>query len=134
MKTLKVVGATAKVQLPEFGIKNLRARVDSGAASCALHASKVFIDEDTQHLNVVLFDPESEFYTGETLVFEEFIERNVRNSFGKRMSRPMVKTSIILSGIAHEVLIGFSDRTKLTYDMLIGRNLLELGYIVDVTK
>jgi len=33
-----------------------------------------------------------------------------------------------------EVLIGFSDRTKLTYDMLVGRNLLEKGFIVDVTK
>lgn len=134
MKTLKVIGATAKVQLPEFGIKSLRARVDSGAASCALHASKVFIDEETQHLNVVLFDPESDFYTGETLVFEDYIERNVRNSFGKRMNRPMVKTSVVLGGLTHEVLIGFSDRTKLTYDMLIGRNLLELGYLVDVTK
>jgi len=30
--------------------------------------------------------------------------------------------------------VGFSDRTKLTYDMLIGRNLLENGFLVDVSK
>lgn len=134
MKESVTIGATAKIELPEFGIKNLRARVDTGAASCALHASKVYIDEENQSLHVVLFDPESDFYTGETLVFDNFIERNVRNSFGKRMSRPMIKTEIVLAGVKHKVLLGFTDRTKLTYDMLIGRNLLELGYLVDVTK
>ena len=40
----------------------------------------------------------------------------------------------ILDFKKEKVLIGFSNRSKLTYDMLIGRNLLQLGFLVDVTK
>ena len=134
MKASIVIGVTAKVQLSELAVNNLRARVDTGAATCALHASSVTIDEEMNELRVILFDPDSDFYTGEELVFSEFVVRNVRNSFGRRKSRPMVETEVELAGKKHRVLVGFSDRTLLTYDMLIGRNLLELGFLVDVTK
>jgi hypothetical protein len=46
----------------------------------------------------------------------------------------MIKTTVSIHKQAFKVLVGFSDRSKLTYDMLIGRNLLEKGFIVDVTK
>ena len=54
--------------------------------------------------------------------------------FGSKQERPMIETEIVVNKISHTILIGFSNRSKLTYDMLIGRNLLELGFIVDVTK
>lgn len=136
MKNKVTVGATAKVNLPDLEVFNLPARVDSGAASCAVSASFIDIYEDEQgpKLAVILFDPDNQFYTGEKLIFDNFILRNVRNSFGSKQERPMIETEIVVNKISHTVLIGFSNRSKLTYDMLIGRNLLELGFIVDVTK
>jgi hypothetical protein len=138
MKEPIILGATAEVQLPNFGLKGLQARVDTGAATCALHASYVRViegeDENEDVLEVVLFDPDSDLYTGEKLLFKDFIVRNVRNSFGKRSSRPMIKTTVQIHRTKLEVLVGFTDRSKLTYDMLIGRNLLERGFVVDVTK
>jgi|SRR5210317_1858634 hypothetical protein len=138
MKNGNILGATADISLPNLGIKKLQARVDTGAASCALHASSITIIEDEegveQKLEVILFDTDSELYTGEVLEFEDFVIRNVRNSFGKKMARPMIKTTVIINKQSYEILIGFSNRSKLTYDMLIGRNLLEKGFVVDVTK
>ncbi len=136
MKNKITVGATAKVNLPELGVYNLSARVDSGAASCAISASYIDIYEDTDgpKLAVILFDPDNQFYTGDKLIFDDFILRNVRNSFGSKQERPMIETEIVVNKMTHTVLIGFSNRSKLTYDMLLGRNLLELGFIVDVTK
>lgn len=138
MKNGNILGATADISLPNLGIKKLQARVDTGAASCALHASSITIIEDEegveQKLEVILFDTDSELYTGEVLEFEDFVIRNVRNSFGKKMARPMIKTTVIINKQSYEILIGFSYRSKLTYDMLIGRNLLEKGFVVDVTK
>jgi len=138
MKNGNILGATADISLPNLGIKKLQARVDTGAASCALHASSITIIEDEegveQKLEVILFDTDSELYTGEVLEFKDFVIRNVRNSFGKKMARPMIKTTVIINKQSYEILIGFSNRSKLTYDMLIGRNLLEKGFVVDVTK
>ena len=137
MKNWNILGATADVCFPDLGIKSVQARVDTGAASCALHASFIeIIDEEGEDplLKVVLFDKDSEFYSGEVLEFNDFVIRNVRNSFGKKMARPMIKTTVSIPKQAFKVLVGFSDRSKLTYDMLIGRNLLEKGFIVDVTK
>lgn len=134
MKTLHTLGATAKVSLPELNIKNLHARVDTGAATCALHASTVEFNDELNELRVILFDPDNDLYTGEVLVFKDFVVRNVRNSFGKRHARPMIETEVVVQGHSQRILLGFSNRSKLTYDMLIGRNLLELGYLVDVSK
>ena len=136
MKNNFIVGATAKVNLPEFGVSNLPARVDSGAASCAISASfiEIYEDELGPKLAVILFDTDNQFYTGEKLIFDDFILRNVRNSFGTKQERPMIETEIVLNKISHTILVGFSNRSKLTYDMLIGRNLLKQGFIVDVTK
>lgn len=138
MKNGNILGATADVSLPGLGIKKVQARVDTGAASCALHASHINIIEDDegieQKLEVILFDSDSDLYTGEIVTFDDFIIRNVRNSFGKKMARPMIKTTVIINKQSYEILIGFSNRSKLTYDMLIGRNLLEKGFVVDVTK
>ena len=92
------------------------------------------LEEENKELKVILFDEESDFYTGEELVFSKYIVRNVRNSFGRIKARPMIETEIVLAGKKEKVLIGFSNRSKLTYDMLIGRNLLQLGFLVDVTK
>ena len=134
MKSPHTLGATTVVALPSLNIHGLQARVDTGAATCAINASVIAYNEDTSELVVVLFDKDSDYYTGEQIVFTDFVVRNVRNSFGIRKSRPMVKTLVTINQQSFEVLIGFSDRTKLTYDMLVGRNLLEKGFIVDVTK
>ena len=50
MKASIVISATAKVQLPELAVNNLHARVDTGAATCALHASSITIDEERNEL------------------------------------------------------------------------------------
>jgi hypothetical protein len=134
METSILIGATAQVQLPELCINHLHARVDTGAATCALHASSIHIDEAKKEIRVILFDEESDLYTGEEFVFSKFVVRNVRNSFGRIKARPMIETEIVLAGRKEKVLAGFSNRSKLTYDMLIGRNLLQLGFLVDVTK
>jgi hypothetical protein len=133
--TPTLIGATATVDLPELGIKGLQTRVDTGAATCALHAHSLECKEDEsgeEYIEVELFDPDNENYTGEKLIFKDFIVRNVRNSFGTRKKRYMIKTVIVFHHKKYNVLVGFSNRTKLTYDMLLGRNLLKLGFLVDV--
>ncbi len=137
MKNWNILGATADVCFPDLGIKSVQARVDTGAASCALHASFVeIIDEEGEDplLKVVLFDKDSEFYTGEVLEFNDFVIRNVRNSFGKKMARPMIKTTVSIHKQAFQVLVGFSDRSKLTLRYVDRQKPFRKGFIVDVTK
>ncbi len=131
-----IIGATAEVDLPELNIFGLTCRVDTGAATCALHAHEVVYHEDesgNEFIEVVLFDPEHDLYTGKKLKFTDFLSRNVRNSFGTRQKRFMIKTRLVYHHHSFDILVGFSNRTKLTYDMLLGRNLLSKGFLVDVT-
>ena len=131
-----IIGATTEVDIPLFGIKGLLARVDTGAASCALHAQNIQIVHEGHYkkLSFTLFDSENERYTGELIEVTDFSTRNVKNSFGNRKERPFITTEIIIDGDPFEVEIGLIDRSNLTYDMLLGRNLLRQGFIVDVTK
>lgn len=130
-----LIGATVEIDLPEFGIRHLLARTDTGAASCALHAQHIHIIDEPGHklLEVVLFDPDHDRYDGKVWSFTHFTTRNVKNSFGRKKERPFIRTTIVVEGREFKINLGFIDRSHLTYDMLLGRNLLEQGFLVDVT-
>jgi hypothetical protein len=137
MKTpTEILGATAEVDIPALGIHGLLARVDTGAASCALHATEIHVEhtDRKKKLTFKLFDPENDRYDGRVFEFSEFSTRNVKNSFGNKKERPMIELDIIVDGLMRTVAVGLINRSNLTYDMLLGRNLIAQGFLVDVTK
>lgn len=134
MAEKKIIGRVEKISFPELGIKNVHAKIDTGADLSSIWATG--IHEDGGVLKFKLFGRKSDYYNGRELEFTRphYILTRVANSFGHKELRYVVKLQIKLGG---KIIVGtftLSDRSKKTYPILIGRKLLNRKFLVDVSK
>jgi hypothetical protein len=123
----KHIGRTEFVGFPLIGIKNVVAKVDTGAYSTSIHVSQTKVEDGI--LKFWIDSPENVYE------FEEFKTITVKSSFGKKQKRYMIVTDIKIGKLTYKVHISLSDRKKMKYPVLIGRRFLkENQFMVDVTK
>lgn len=125
-----IVGRVEWVEFPNWKLK-LRARVDTGAKSCSIHA--INIERVTENGEVyVLFDT----FVDEKPVRlkSKFIkEAKVTSTSGVSENRIIISELMKMGKYKEEVIINLNDRTNLTYPILIGRNFLMGKFLVDVS-
>ena len=133
-KKQKIFGIVEHVNLPQFELFNVAAKVDTGAYSGALHAENIQETTDkTTGKRTVSFDlphvPNKRF------TLKKYIRTFVRSSNGHRRKRFLFRTAIMIDNIEYPIKIGLSDRSDLHYDILVGRRFLsENNILVDVRK
>ena len=134
-KEKKLIGAIERVDLPEFDLTDIDARVDSGAATSAIHCHhvKVFQRQEKDYISFKLLDPSHPDYQQKTFRTSQFREKVIKSSFGNTQYRYAIKTTIELFGELVQVELTLADREKMQYPLLLGRNVLR-GYLVDVSK
>ncbi len=127
--TRPVLGAFEVVQLPEFGIDDMVAKIDTGAYSGALHCETIEeIREDGK--KKLLFTPTEDRTPHVTA---NYTKTKVRSSNGQESVRYLIETKIIIHRKTYTIKIGLSNRSEMRYDMLIGRRFIrENDMLVDV--
>jgi hypothetical protein len=133
-KAIKIIGRAERVNLPSLGLKKIPAKIDTGADASSIWCSKVDIVDGELHC--VFFGEESEFFTGETVVFKnkDIDLTRVANSFGHSELRYKVKIPMELKGRTIKATFTLTDRSTKLYPILIGRSLLKSKFIVDVSR
>jgi hypothetical protein len=132
VKEKVTIGRAEKISFPEMNMKNIPARIDTGATITSVWASS--ITESEEGLSFNFFDKESEFFTGERVVIADYGRRVVSSSMGHAEVRYTVKLLISLKGRRIRARVTLADRSTQTYPILIGRNILRNKYIVDVAS
>ena len=129
-----IIGRSEYIESPFFGegVK-VPARTDTGARVASIWASDISMSEDGK-LHYRLFDKQSEFYTGEMLETSDYRVSVVRNSTGQEEMRFRVKIPITLAGKKISASFTLSDRSINSYPILIGRNIINNKFAVDVTQ
>lgn len=130
-KPLKIIGNSVKIKIGQ--LKNIPAKVDTGATISSIWASNINLTPDNQ-LEFCLFAPESLFYTGEKLTADEYSVRKVRNSTGHEEIRYMVSLPTVIRGKKIRVTYTLADRSRNDFPVLIGRRALNKKFLVDVSK
>ena len=125
--TLVTIGRWEWVALPGLLGERLRAKVDTGAATSALHAFDASIVEE-EHRTTVTFRV-LEDQPAVTLQVENFTA--VRSSNGEREVRPVVLVPLQVAGRTFNVLATLTDRSSMRYPVLLGRSTLAGRFIVD---
>lgn len=130
------IGRVDVLTLPEFDLEHLECKIDTGAALSAIHCHSVKIVEKdgAEELWFKLLDKKHPQYQGKYYKTRQFRERTVRNSFGQEQKRFSFITKTQLLGQTYKCEFTLADREKMKYPVLIGRNLLRQGFIVDVSK
>ena len=117
------------VDIPEWGIYQLAAKVDTGARSSALHVESI------------------ERHPGNKVRFEVVVDRDglhkisvtapirrvsvVRSSSGHPERRFFVATEIKLGPVLKEIEIGLTSRHLMRFRMLLGRLSLGHDFVID---
>lgn len=129
---IQILGRSDRVDLPELGLTNIHAKVDTGAYSCSLHCSKVHVVDGK--LEFILLDEEHPEFTGMPFHVSTFEQREIRNSFGEAELRYVIKTQIRIHGRLIRAEFSLSNRGNLRFPVLLGRKILRHRFLIDVTK
>jgi len=130
------VGWEEWVGLSDLGIPAIRAKVDTGAQTSALHAFSIHRVDSRGRARVrfgvhpLPEQPDVELFCEADLV----AEREVTSSNGETELRFIVATRLAVGGQSWPIEISLTNRERMAYRMLLGRRALEDRAVVDVTR
>lgn len=130
---LPVIGWREWVGLPDFRIKHIKAKVDTGARSSSLHAFNIHIFErnGAEWVQFEIYPVQrksSKSVEAEARVLDF---RSVRSSSGMSTIRPVISTNIELLGTIWPVELTLASRDEMGFRMLLGREAFRRRFLVD---
>ncbi len=136
MKSPVLIGWREWVALPELGLSRIKAKIDTGARTSALHAFSLHtLDEPVHHKQKVCFKVRSLTRQGTRRVIEcvaDLVDiREITDSGGHKERRYVICTPLIVGQYSWPIEITLTSRDNMRFKMLLGRTALSNRFIVD---
>lgn len=125
------VGWREWVQLPDWGVERLRAKIDTGARTSALHVDNLEELPGNRLSFDVVLDRGANPRTVRVTAAERVRVASVRPSSGHRQRRHVVVTTLRLAGVEKQIEVSLVDRGPMLCRMLVGRTALASDFVVD---
>ncbi len=131
--SLPVIGWREWVGLPDFGIRRIKVKVDTGARSSSLHAFDLrSFERDGRTWVRFRVHPVQRKREKVVEVESEVLEyRSVRSSNGKVARRPVIVANVQLLGVTWPVELTLASRDEMGFRMLLGREAFRGRFLVD---
>src|SRR5690554_2274055 len=132
----KTIGRKEKIDLKEWGITGVTAKVDTGAYTSSIHCeyAREIQDGAKKVLHFIVLAPGHKHYKNQIISTEHFTQKKIKNSFGHTETRYKVVTTIGLLGMEYETEFTLSERSKMKNPILLGRKTLKGKFLIDVDK
>ena len=117
-----------------------RARIDSGATTCSMSALDIEIFERDGkkwvrfRLPLPSDNPKEKLKKSEPQEYPITREANIKRHGAEDQIRPAVKLKVQLGDFEGRIEFTLTDRSKYEYPVLIGRNLLDGNFLIDVSR
>lgn len=133
-KPKQIIGWYEYADFPEWKIKKLKTKIDTGAKTSSLHVENIVFDRFLQVSFTVIQCAKDQ--TKRTRVRSVNVIRiaRVKASPTQREKRIVVKTTIRLGKVSKQIEINLVDRTEMRFRMILGRTTLKGDFVVDVSK
>jgi hypothetical protein len=133
---LPVIGWREWVSLPDFGIDQLKAKVDTGARSSSLHAfdMQIFERDKKQWVRFQVHPVQRNDRRSVDVEAPVLEFRSVRSSSGKAAIRPVIVTNVSLLGLTWPIEVTLASRDKMGFRMLLGREAFRGRFLVDAGR
>lgn len=119
-----VVGWQERVDLPLLGLANLKAKIDTGARTSALHATDIFTFEREGVPWVrfhTKFDDDSHDTDVECRIHDQ---RDIKNTSGVPETRIVIRTKLRIAARLWKIDLSLAERTEMNFRMIVGRTAL----------
>jgi len=130
---LPLIGWREVIALPQLNIPEIKAKIDTGARSSALHAYDLEQYSEAGEMMIRFWVHPYQKNTqysiqGEAKLLEM---RNVRNSGGVSQSRPVIETVVKLGEKEWSIELTLTNRDVMGFRMLLGRQAVRNQFLVD---
>ena len=133
---LPTVGWREWVNLPELGIPKIKAKIDTGARTSALHAFALRPFKEGNQ-DRIRFDIHPEQHNTQLVVTCEadiLDTRTVTDSGGHREERFVILTPVIIAGQMWPIEITLTERDTMLFRMLLGRSAIRRRYLINPAR
>lgn len=125
----EILGWREWVSLPELGIPAIKAKIDTGARTSALHAFRIepFARAGTDHVRFWLHPLRNERRV--ELVCEAPIlqQRTVKDSGGHSEQRYVIESTVHIGNLQWSIELTLTSREDMMFRMLLGRSAITKG-------
>jgi hypothetical protein len=132
----KVIGWREWVELPGLKVGRIKAKLDTGARTSALHAFnlKRYTKYGAAHVRFDVHPVQRKrkpTVRCRALVIDH---RTVTDSGGRREERPVIRTTLKLGKSLYRIELTLTDRDEMGFRLLLGRQALRRRYLIDPAR
>lgn len=130
---LTVIGWYEHVDLPDWGVRGIKAKIDTGARTSALHVSSVRkLRNGLVRFEVVLHRKHA--HRRITVEAPVLRRTRVRSSTGVNRIRYVVPVRLRLGSVVKTIEVGLVSRDKMLFRMLLGRSAFSGEFLIDASR
>ena len=127
------IGWREYVALPDFGVTAIKAKVDTGARTSAIHAFNLerFTRDGIELARFIIHPRQRDAH--ESILVEAPVTdvREVRNTSGKPERRVVIRTDLELAGVRFPIELTLARRDAMGFRMLLGRAAVRKRFLID---
>ncbi len=128
-----IVGWREWISLPDLGIKSIKAKMDTGARTSALHTYFIepFMDNDRHMVRFGIHPKQKSDKNGVICTAGIIDQRHIVDSGGHPELRYIIGTDILVGGRRWPIDLSLTNREQMRFRLLIGRSAISEELIID---
>lgn len=133
--TLLTFGWREWVNLPDLGLPAIKAKVDTGARTSALHAFDLrpFVENGIQRIEFSIHPLQKNVDTVAICQADVLDKRMVSDSGGHKEERWVIMTTLVIGSHSWPIEMTLTGRDNMKFRMLLGRTALESRALVNAS-
>lgn len=133
-KPIQIIGRIDRIDMPEFGLSNIPAKIDTGANRSSIHCSEIEIKviDGIDYLEFHI--PLDTSHGINTFRTNKFFKKKIRSSSGHSEERYVITTTVVIMNRKIKTTFSLANRTEMNYPILLGRKALKSKFLVDVSQ
>lgn len=136
-ESLRPIGWKERIDFPEWSLRRIQAKIDTGARTSALGAVYYEVEDLPErgrvvHLVLALNRKAPEQRINVTVPVVATVV--VRNSSGHRELRPVIETRVRIGPISKPIRLTVTNRSQMRFPVILGRQALANDFCVDVGR
>jgi len=129
---VREIGWREWIALPDLGIPRIKAKIDTGARTTALHAVELNVVKKGGLEWVEFSVPFSGLPKDQRFTAPIVDEREIKNTSGQKELRYIIESTLVLNERHWRIELSLANREKMEFEVILGRTAIRWhGYLIN---